>query len=137
AALGGATFDVVYTGIGALGWLPDIGEWADVAAALVRPGGVLYVVEIHPTLWLFDDDTAEPTIGWTYFGPISWAASVGTYTDGELTTEHNTTCERNWGFGSVLSAVLDAGLVVEHVAEHPIGVQQLWPWMEPVPGRPD
>ena len=37
-ALGGRTFDVVYTGIGALSWLPDIDKWAEVAAALVKPG---------------------------------------------------------------------------------------------------
>jgi SAM-dependent methyltransferase len=136
-ALGGATYDVVYTGVGALSWLPRIDDWAEVAAALVRPGGVLYVVEIHPMLWSFDEDSPEPVVEWTYFGPITWDASSGTYTDGDITTEHNTTSERNWGFGSVLSAVVRAGLAVEHVAEHPIGVQQRWPWMEPVPGRAD
>jgi SAM-dependent methyltransferase len=41
AALDGRTFDVVYTGIGALGWLPDIAGWAQVVARLLRPGGVL------------------------------------------------------------------------------------------------
>src|SRR5512147_421715 len=49
-ALGGETFDVVYTGIGALNWLPDIRGWATVAAACVRPGGLLYLYEMHPVL---------------------------------------------------------------------------------------
>jgi SAM-dependent methyltransferase len=44
----GRTFDIVYTGIGALGWLPDLGPWATVVADLLRPEGVLYLVEIHP-----------------------------------------------------------------------------------------
>ena len=47
-AVEGRTFDIVYTGIGALGWLPDLRPWAQVVADLLRPGGVLYVVEIHP-----------------------------------------------------------------------------------------
>src|SRR5450631_3398119 len=38
-ALEGRTFDVVYTGKGALIWLPDIARWAAVCAALVAPGG--------------------------------------------------------------------------------------------------
>jgi 2-polyprenyl-3-methyl-5-hydroxy-6-metoxy-1,4-benzoquinol methylase len=38
-ALGGATFDLVYTGIGALCWLPDVRAWARTVAALLRPGG--------------------------------------------------------------------------------------------------
>lgn len=33
------SFDLVYTGIGALCWLPEIRPWAAVVAALLRPGG--------------------------------------------------------------------------------------------------
>jgi SAM-dependent methyltransferase len=38
-ALGADRFDLVYTGIGALCWIPRIGRWADVVAGLLRPGG--------------------------------------------------------------------------------------------------
>src|SRR5439155_27176335 len=41
-------FDVVYTGIGALNWLPDIRGWAEVAASVVKPGGFLYLYEADP-----------------------------------------------------------------------------------------
>jgi 2-polyprenyl-3-methyl-5-hydroxy-6-metoxy-1,4-benzoquinol methylase len=41
-------FDIVYTSRGVLGWLPDIAAWGRVAAQFVRPGGFLYVTEIHP-----------------------------------------------------------------------------------------
>ena len=34
-ALGGRTFDIVYTGVGALCWLPDIARWAKVAFNLL------------------------------------------------------------------------------------------------------
>lgn len=129
AALHGATFDVVYTGLGALCWLPDIDRWADVAATLLRPGGVLYLVEIHPFLWPFADDEDEPRVEWPYFGPITWSNSAGSYADRELATTANTTFERNWGFGPVLTAVVRAGLAIELVAEHPLGVEQVWPWM--------
>jgi SAM-dependent methyltransferase len=40
-ATGGKTFEVVYTGRGALNWLPDIEQWAGVVADLIRPGGFL------------------------------------------------------------------------------------------------
>jgi hypothetical protein len=36
-ALGGRQFDIVYTGIGALGWLPDVNRWAEVDGVLRRP----------------------------------------------------------------------------------------------------
>lgn len=56
AALDGRRFDVVYTGIGALNWLPDLDRWARVVADLVRPGGVLYLVEIHPMVQAVVED---------------------------------------------------------------------------------
>ena len=38
-ALGQEQFDVVYTGKGALCWLPDLHDWAAECAGLLRPGG--------------------------------------------------------------------------------------------------
>jgi SAM-dependent methyltransferase len=46
-------FDVVYTGRGALSWLPDVRRWAAVVARLLRPGGLFYLTEFHPAEWMF------------------------------------------------------------------------------------
>ncbi|MEY2460289.1 MAG: hypothetical protein QOG30_2119 [Acidimicrobiaceae bacterium] len=127
-ALGGRTFDVVYTGIGALTWLPDIDKWAEVAAALVKPGGVLYVVEIHPFLWPWGD-ADEPELQFPYFGDVESHDAIGSYTDRSLETERNHVFEHNWAMGPVITAVVKAGLTVELVAEHAIGVEQHWPFM--------
>jgi SAM-dependent methyltransferase len=54
-ALGAGRFDLVYTGIGALCWLPDVHRWAQVVAALLRPGGRLFIREGHPMLWSLAD----------------------------------------------------------------------------------
>jgi len=35
--------DLVYTGVGALCWLPDIRRWARIVASLLRPGGRLFM----------------------------------------------------------------------------------------------
>src|SRR4029078_9420982 len=113
AALGGRQFDVVYTGIGALSWLPDIGRWAETVAALIKPGGVLYVFEIHPFLWVFDDEGAEPAVAWDYFAEVHWDNSAESYADRDAPTQHNRTHERNWGIGGVVSAVVDCGLTLE------------------------
>ena len=37
--LGASRFDLVFTGIGALCWLPDVRRWAATVAGLLRPGG--------------------------------------------------------------------------------------------------
>ncbi len=54
--LEGETFDVVYTGRGAIGWLPDLGPWAASIASFLAPGGVFYIHEGHPVLWAVDED---------------------------------------------------------------------------------
>src|SRR5262249_61906933 len=52
--LGRGAFDLVFTGIGALCWLPDIRRWAQVVADLLRPGGRLVLREGHPVLGAAD-----------------------------------------------------------------------------------
>src|SRR5689334_9169046 len=51
ALAGAGPFDIVYVSVGALCWLPDVKRWAEVCAALLPPGGVLYVHESHPMLF--------------------------------------------------------------------------------------
>src|SRR5581483_5137383 len=79
-------FDVVYTGIGALCWLPDVRAWARVAASLVAPGGFLYVYEGHPMLWALDAgrDDRQLVVAQPYFEraePTAWDGAE-TYVDG-------------------------------------------------------
>ena len=126
--LGERTFDVVYTGVGALSWLPDIERWAEVAAALVKPSGVLYLVEIHPFMWPWSD-SPEPELEFPYFGDVESHDAYGSYSDRSLVTEHNHVFEHNWSIGPVVTAAIRAGLVVELVGEHELGVEQRWPFM--------
>ncbi len=58
-ALGRDQFDLVYTGIGALCWLPDIDRWASVVGQLLMPGGRLFLREGHPMLWTLEDVRAD------------------------------------------------------------------------------
>jgi SAM-dependent methyltransferase len=52
-------FDIVFVTWGAICWLPDIAGWAQIVAALLRPGGLLYLAEGHPTAYVFDDATCS------------------------------------------------------------------------------
>ena len=59
---GHGRFDLVFTGIGALCWLPDIGRWASVVADLLAPGGRLFLREGHPMLWALADPAASGAV---------------------------------------------------------------------------
>lgn len=47
-------FDLVYITIGALGWLPDLASFFALTARLLKPGGQLFIYEMHPILNMFD-----------------------------------------------------------------------------------
>ncbi len=67
-ALGGRSFDLVYTGVGALCWLPDVDRWAGVVDDLLAPGGRLFLREGHPMLWSLDEALTEALIvAYPYF----------------------------------------------------------------------
>jgi SAM-dependent methyltransferase len=123
AVLGGGRFDVVYTGTGAINWLPDIAGWARVVAGLLRPGGVLHLHEGHPALWAADHERDDDllVLRYPYFEteePFVFDGGPATYTDGDTSTmTHTETREWNHGLGEVVQAVLDAGLTLTMLHE--------------------
>ncbi|MEV4563846.1 class I SAM-dependent methyltransferase [Nonomuraea sp. NPDC049419] len=113
----GATYDIVYTGIGALVWLPDLARWAETVARLLKPGGFLYVADFHPFTEVLDDETGTKVTN-DYFdrGPHVWDYPH-TYTGPEV-LEHQTSVEFRHGMGEIVTAVANAGLRLEFLHEH-------------------
>jgi SAM-dependent methyltransferase len=129
AALG-RRFDVVYTGIGALIWLPDIVRWAGVVAQLLEPGGVLYLVEVHPLIDVFADATLD--VEHEYFHDPAGTVfdGAGSYADPDARTRRNRSVEWRHPLGDVVSALVDAGLRIELLREHDFTVYARWPFLE-------
>ena len=114
-------FDIVYTGVGAINWLPDIARWAQVVASFTKPGGTFYMLEGHPVLWSLDHERTdgELVISEPYFEttqPMTWEED-STYL-GTGTVEHATTHEWNHGLGEIVSALIGAGFRIELLDEH-------------------
>jgi SAM-dependent methyltransferase len=122
AVLGAGRFDLVFTGIGALGWLPDVRRWAATVAGLLRPGGRLFLREGHPVLWSLGDARPDRllTIEHPYFEqpePMVWEDG-GTYVQTDVVFTANVTHEWNHGLGEIFTALTDAGLRVTGLVEH-------------------
>ncbi len=121
AVLGGARFDLVYTGVGALNWLPDVTRWARVVAGLLRPGGVLHLREGHPVLWSLDDPRPDGLVVLEY--PYFETAGT-TFVEATTYVEHTEelsapeTIQFNHGLGQIVMALLEAGLTLELLEEH-------------------
>ena len=133
AALSGEQFDLVFTGIGALGWLPSISRWAATVGALLKPGGRLFIREGHPMLWTLDDSRPDGlmVVDFPYFErdePTVWEEG-GTYVETDAVFTANTTHEWNHGLGEIVTALQAEGLQITGLVEH-----DSVPW-EALPGQ--
>jgi SAM-dependent methyltransferase len=120
-ALAPARFDLVYTGVGALNWLPDIAAWAKVVARLLRPGGRLFLRDGHPMMWALDDEREDGLLMVIrpYFeGPAQRWEDDTTYADRDAKVPEPLTYEWNHGLAEIVTAVLAAGLALTALVEH-------------------
>ncbi len=120
------SFDFVYTGIGAICWLPNIERWASTVAALLKPGGFLFIREAHPVLWSMSDPREDGllVIEFPYFensGTVFTEATSYVEHEGELSSP--TIVSFNHGLAEIFNALWNTGLQITLFQEH-----QSIPW---------
>lgn len=109
-------FDIVFTSYGTIGWLPDLKPWAQMIAERLKPGGVFYIAEFHPVVWMFDDEFTY--IAYSYENrEVIVTENQGTYTDRDADIKGK---EYSWNhsISEVLNALIGAGLKIEMFNEH-------------------
>jgi SAM-dependent methyltransferase len=116
-------FDIVYTSRGVLGWLPDLEGWARVIAHFLKPGGIFYITEIHPSVLVFDDDegVTELRVRYPYFRtaePLAFKVQ-GSYADRSARVNQEVEYDWNHGLGEIVTALSGAGLRIEFLHEFP------------------
>jgi 2-polyprenyl-3-methyl-5-hydroxy-6-metoxy-1,4-benzoquinol methylase len=108
-------FDIVFTSYGTIGWLPDLDKWAAVITGRLKPGGLFYIAEFHPMVWMFDDDFTH--IKYSYENrEVIITENQGTYTDRDADIKGK---EYSWNhsIGEVLNALIKAGLKIASLNE--------------------
>ena len=87
-------FDLAWMTIGALTWIEDLGALFAVCSRLVKPGGILFLYEMHPVLDMLstpEDEEYDPQdelkIVFPYFSHEPWVSSDGLDYIGKTTYE--------------------------------------------------
>ena len=117
-------FDIVYTSRGVLGWLPDIRGWARVVTHFLAPGGTFFITEAHPIFNAFENEGVKPGElrltypYWEHRDPLVFDVQ-GSYADPAADVGEQK--EHGWdhGLGEIVTALIDAGLRIESLEEHP------------------
>jgi SAM-dependent methyltransferase len=118
--LEGETFDVVYTGRGALGWLPDLEPWAEMVASFLTPGGIFFIHEGHPILWALDDEqpVGSLRLAYDYWGGETLTFPVeGSYADPTAAVDAEVEHGWNHSLGEVVTLLARNGLRIEFLDE--------------------
>ena len=103
-----ASFDIVLTTIGVLGWMPDLEEFFRIIQSLLKPGGKLVMEEMHPVLLMYepDPDGGASLVQHSYFSAQIWEETTGLdYYSGE---EYDS--KPNFSFMHRLDEILMAGI---------------------------
>ncbi len=132
-------FDIVFTSIGVLPWLPDIQKWADVISHFLKPKGIFYIIEGHPIIHIFENEsyTKKLKMCHTYFySPVPTKYEPdGSYAD-RTAKVVNPSYEWTHSLGDIINALISAGLRIEFVHEFPFCHYDAFPFLEETePGK--
>lgn len=110
-------FDIVFTSYGVIGWLPDLEKWASVISHFLKPGGIFFIAEFHPVIWMMDE--AFTGIKYSYFNEeVIEIISEGSYADRNAPVR---LAEYGWNhsFEEIIGSLLKQGLQLVSFKEYP------------------
>ena len=115
------SFDIVYTTWGTIGWLPDVAEWARLVAWFLKPGGRLYFADGHPGAFVFEvtDDGPRFAYRWDSRGEPDISDEASDYAVEGAVLGSTKAFEWTHPVGKIVSSLIDAGLTIDLLAEHP------------------
>lgn len=108
-------FDIVFTSYGTIGWLPDLDKWAEIISHYLKPGGIFYMADFHPVVWMFKDDFTR--IEYAYENQkVIVTETYGTYANRNADIKGK---EYGWNHSTseLLNALINQGLQIQHFNE--------------------
>jgi SAM-dependent methyltransferase len=110
-------FDLVYATIGVISWIDDLRAWMQSAAAALRGGGKLLLVDIHPLCMMVGStDPLELDFPYAFEGPRAYD-EPGSYAGAELKVAATESIEYGHSLAEVVNAALAAGLKLQRLDE--------------------
>ncbi len=123
-------FDIVFTSYGTIGWLPDLKPWAQMISERLKNGGVFYMVEFHPIVWMFDYTTKPLNLAYGYHQKEAiYEEYEGTYADGNskmISRDY----VWNHSIGEIINSLINAGLTIDYLNEYDASPYNIFPELE-------
>lgn len=123
-------FDIVFTSYGVLHWLNDLRRWGEVIAHFLKPGGIFYIVEDHPSMRIFVAAETELKVASPYFfsdtpDKVVMEGSYASAGQGQAASFFIW----NHSLGEIINALIGVGLRLEFLHEFPYAARAKFPSM--------
>ena len=128
----GETYDIAFVTWGAINWLDDIAAWARAVATVLRPGGRLYLLEGHPQMSQYEAGERGLELAYDWRTPADGPLMFDdpqTYTGDDRPLRHQRHYEWIHPLGSVINALIAAGMTIDFLNEHDTLVWNGFPGM--------
>lgn len=109
-------FDIVFTTYGTIGWLPDLGKWAEIVSYFLKDKGRFVFAEFHPVVWMFDDDFEKVTYPYLKAEAIQ-EEGISSYADRE-SEPTGKFVSWNHGLSEVVNSLTAHGIRIERLNEY-------------------
>lgn len=112
-------FDLLYISIGVLDWMPDLYHLFEIAARLMRTGGIVLIYEMHPFLQMVDEQRKEAPVQLkeSYFRKEPWVDTDSL--DYYAHAEYRSSPKYNFPYtiSGLIMALIKNGIRIEYMEE--------------------
>ncbi len=131
-------YDIVMSTVGVIGWMPDLKGFFEVFGWLAKPGGHIFIEEIHPVLMMYEEGEGdEPSyLKYSYFKDDPWVETTGLdYYQG---TKYESTPHYSFQhtLADVTMAAIEEGFALKHFSEFGYNISELCADLERAEARP-
>jgi SAM-dependent methyltransferase len=111
-------FDLAFATTGVICWIGDVEAWMRSIAAVLRPGGRLLLVDLHPLYEMLE--SVDPLVADMPYGNDGGRAfdEHGSYADRHARLAATESVQYGHSLGELVTTAVQAGLRVERLDEH-------------------
>lgn len=122
------SFDIALITIGVLSWMPDLKRFFEIAASLLRPGGVLLIHEQHPVIEMMEPGGKDDPVKFelSYFDETAYVDANGLDYYGFETYDATPNNSFMHKMSDVIMAGIGVGMAVQHFEELPDHISNTW-----------
>jgi SAM-dependent methyltransferase len=131
-------YDIVLTTVGVISWMPDLQGFFEVFGRLTKPGGHIFIEEIHPVLMMYEEGEGDDPsyLKYSYFKDDPWVETGGLdYYEG-TEYESNPHYSFQHTLADIAMAAIEAGFALKHFAELGHNIAEMCADLERAETRP-